>query len=135
MFKGVIEFCGMEKASINRPMSVVNLDFQIIDRFMAYFGQRLSQAKADWGKAWVVLIPGLRWRSFCRMHMDILNLTFSKGMDNSWDPHWPALEWALSLSACTQTILHVRVDIWPLDALLTTYLVALTLCKLTWQGD
>lgn len=47
---GVIESCGMEGAFNNCPMSVENLGSQIIDRFIAYFGPRLSPTKVDLGK-------------------------------------------------------------------------------------
>ena len=78
LLTGVTEFCGMEKVSINYPMSVGNQGFQITDRSTAYFGLRLSQRMADWRKLWVVLVPELRWRNFCHILADTLNWTFSK---------------------------------------------------------
>lgn len=42
--EGVTEYCGTVKGSINYLMCEGNLDFQITDQSMAYFGQRLSLA-------------------------------------------------------------------------------------------
>jgi hypothetical protein len=40
---GVTVFCGMEKVYVKYLMYAENQDFQTTDRFMAYFGPRLSQ--------------------------------------------------------------------------------------------
>lgn len=80
--KGVIEFCGMEKVSINYLISVENPGFQITDQSMDCFGLRLYLAIAVWRKAWAILVQGLRWRSCFHIHMDIPNLAFSKGDDS-----------------------------------------------------
>ena len=75
----MIEFYGMEVASINYLMYVGNLGSQIIGLSMEYFGQRLNRAMTNWGKAPVILVPELRQRSFFLTHMGIPNWTFFEG--------------------------------------------------------
>lgn len=72
--EGVIAYYGMVVAFNNYPMFVESLGFQIIDQCIAYFWRKLSLLTVvESRKARVIQALGLRLKSCCLIHMDMLN--------------------------------------------------------------